>query len=270
MLKRLSSTRNAIVTNTFARGLWRYRVPIFGGLAFAFALVGEQLMRRSALDAAANSELGLRLVQVAALLVGLVAWVHDSWPFSRRKATAAGAVEATPGEPGNALPVRRVAQRATEPEVARRSTLHRFVDRYRALRSRVGWMGVGLGLLIILNLAIWCYRLLEENFSNPLAPWLWLAMLVVLALTFAGVNPRPPAETLLAHDPAEPPQEPPVSRAEWLIVALILGSALVLRVWNLEHVPIGPYTDEGDRANVARAINNGGHLYFEPFRFFST
>lgn len=271
MPKRLTLHRPSVVPGTFARALWWYRVAIFGGLAFLLALIGEQLMRASPPDTATNPDLGMRLVQIAALLVGLVAWVRNGVPVLRlrRKATAGQVVSDAP--PG-ALPVRRATERGPELATSRRSLLRRLVQGYLIWRARVGWMGAGLGLLVVLNLAIWCYRLLQQDFSDPLAPWLWIAMLAALALTFAGVPPPASAESLLPHDPAEPREEPPVSRAEWLIIGLILAAALVLRVWNLEYVPVGPYTDEGDRANVARAINGLGSmpLQFPPFSFFST
>jgi 4-amino-4-deoxy-L-arabinose transferase-like glycosyltransferase len=53
-------------------------------------------------------------------------------------------------------------------------------------------------------------------------------------------------------------------------VGLILLVAVVVRVWNLETIPIGPYSDEGDRAVDARHINRGEPVNEAPFAFFGT
>src|SRR4051794_15679389 len=54
------------------RRFWRYRAPLAGLAAIALALLGEQLMRTGA-GSPPNPELGQRLLQLAVLLVGVVA-----------------------------------------------------------------------------------------------------------------------------------------------------------------------------------------------------
>jgi 4-amino-4-deoxy-L-arabinose transferase-like glycosyltransferase/sugar lactone lactonase YvrE len=141
---------------------------------------------------------------------------------------------------------------------------------YSRWRTRVGRPGTALGLLVVTALATALYILLRLDFAHPLAPWVWLAMLVVLVLTFVGVHPMPPAGTLIPHDPSEPRTEPPVSRAEWLLVVLIMAGAVLVRVWDLEHIPAGPYIDEADRIIDARHLNAGEPVNREQFFFFGT
>ena len=44
-----------------------------------------------------------------------------------------------------------------------------------------------------------------------------------------------------------------MTRGEWLAIGVILLVTIVVRVWNLETIPMGPYTDEGDRAMTRAA-----------------
>ena len=80
--------------------LWTHRVPALGLPALALALLGEWLLRFTPEHAAPNPALGVRLLQIAALLVGLVAWVHDRPPFRRDPAPRLGRLPA--GRPGAA------------------------------------------------------------------------------------------------------------------------------------------------------------------------
>src|SRR4051812_39561411 len=58
--------------------LWRYRAWLAGMTALVLAGVGEMLMRPGPAGTPGLDEaLGTGLVQVAVLLVGLVAWVRD-------------------------------------------------------------------------------------------------------------------------------------------------------------------------------------------------
>jgi 4-amino-4-deoxy-L-arabinose transferase-like glycosyltransferase/sugar lactone lactonase YvrE len=251
------------------RALWRYRVALAGLSALALALWGEQMMR----EIPGSPTVGTALVQIAVLLVGLVAWVGQA----RHLAPPASAAAPSPEPATTSLPVRRAGDVSTvrvagvasaEPPPAAPGGLRAAWDRFRDVRARVGWAGTAVGLLIIAGLAAWCLLLLRADFGDPLAPWIWLAALVALALTFAGMRPAPPG--LVPHDPTEPAIEPPMTRGEWLAVGLILLVAVVVRVWNLETIPIGPYSDEGDRAVDARHINRGEPVNEAPFAFFGT
>ncbi|MFL5732311.1 MAG: glycosyltransferase family 39 protein [Chloroflexia bacterium] len=249
-----------------ARAVWRYRAFVFGLAAFALAVVGEQLMRTPIKGVPVDPALGAALVQVAALLVGLVSWVRDGYFAPRRVEAGAGGEQAAP------LPARRAAGGRVAARPASRTAGARargLMERYRATRARLGWVGTVVGLLVVLNLGIWCYLLLEKNFRDPLALLVWVAGLVALALTFVGVRPNP-AGGLLAHDPAEPVEEPRVSRAEWMALGVILLVALALRVWNLENIPAGPYIDESDRAIIARDILRGQPTELGPVAFFGS
>ncbi|MDQ2806156.1 MAG: glycosyltransferase family 39 protein, partial [Chloroflexota bacterium] len=117
-------------------------------------------------------------------------------------------------------------------------------------------------------LAAATYALLLHDFRDPRPAWLWVATLAALVLSVAGLRPTPP--DLLPHDPGEPAVEPPVLRWEWLLIGAIMLVAIVVRVWDLEHIPMGPYTDEGDRAYDARHINQGVPVNDQPFTFFGT
>ncbi|HEX6608378.1 MAG TPA: hypothetical protein VF276_15865, partial [Chloroflexia bacterium] len=251
------------------RALWRYRVALAGLSALALALWGEQMMR----EIPGNLAVGTALVQIAVLLVGLVAWVGQA----RRLAPPALA-DAPPAEPATtSLPVRRAGQAGAvqvagvTPEPAAPAApggLRATWASFRDVRARLGWAGTAVGLLIVAGLAGWCLLLLRADFGDPLAPWIWLAALVALTLTFAGMRPAAPG--LVPHDPAEPATEPPMTRGEWLVLGLILLVAVVVRVWNLETIPMGPYSDEGDRAVDARHINRGETVNAAPFAFFGT
>ena len=247
------------------RALWRYRVP-FGGLsAIILACLGEALMRQRAGDPSSAAALGSHLMQVAVLLVGLVAWVHAGW--RRGSPGPAAPAPATP-----ALPVRAAARGAAADAGAAGAVpagrLGAAAAAYRRLRARLGWAGTALGLLLVAVLTAWCYLLLREDYSAPLAPWLWLASLIVLLGTFAGA-PAPAAPGLVPRDPGEP-ADPPITRREWLILGAILLVAAVVRLWNLEMIPTGPYTDEADRAMDALRLNNGELVNHAPFVFFGT
>src|SRR5690348_1977053 len=93
----------------FRRAVWRYRAFVFGLVAFALAVVGEQWMRTPIGGAPVDPALGAALVQVAALLVGLVSWVRDDYFAPRRVVEA----EAGSGQGGvGALPARARRARA--------------------------------------------------------------------------------------------------------------------------------------------------------------
>jgi 4-amino-4-deoxy-L-arabinose transferase-like glycosyltransferase len=246
------------------RTLWRYRALLAGVTALVLAVLGEALMRPGG-GGPTNAALGTGLMQVAVLLVGLVAWVRDGLRLPGRKVT-----EVAP-EAGAAR--RRVVVGAATPPAAEPLLIPHsspLIPRLVALRARLGWPGTLLGLAIVAGLAIGCALLLRQDWGHPLAPWIWGGMLAALVLTFAGVGPWPKGASLVPHDPAEPADEPPVSRAEWLAVGLILAVALVVRLWNLEMIPTGPYTDEGDRAIDARHLNRGEPVNQTTFQFFGT
>ncbi len=246
--------------------LWRYRVPFAGLSAIILACLGEALMRQPAGDTTGAAALGTHLMQVAVLLVGLVAWVHSGPRLGGRAPDAAPAPEAP------RLPVRAAARPVAAddgaPAAVPSGRLAAALAAYRRARARLGWAGTVLGLLIVAALTVWCYLLLRQDYSAPLAPWLWLASLIVLAGTFVGAR-APGAPGLVPRDPGEP-ADPPITRREWLILGAILLVAVVVRLWNLEMIPAGPYTDEADRAMDALRLNNGELVNHAPFVFFGT
>src|SRR5689334_13456660 len=72
------AARTRVRVPAWAGVLWRYRAWLAGLTALVLAGVGETLMRPGPGDVGAiNGALGTGLVQVAVLLVGLVAWVRD-------------------------------------------------------------------------------------------------------------------------------------------------------------------------------------------------
>lgn len=239
------------------RLLWRYRVVIAGVSALALALAGEGLSRIATPGAASNPgpEPGAYFVLAGALLVGLVAWVNQGWRVASVPAASAPASPASSQQPTAAV-----------------SLFHLYAGRFTELRSRLGWIGLAVGGIVVLGLAAWLGLLLRQSFNNVLAPWVWLALMLAFAFTFFGVLPWPwpGAPSLLTHDPAEPAHEPAVSRAEWITVGLIMLVTIALRFWRLDSIPAGPYIDEAGRALNARAINTGGLFNHGQFIFFGT
>ena len=276
-MNQLSSIR--LVLRPALDRLWRNRAFVAGMIAFLLALLGESLLRTqigaTAVDEGIpqrwNVQPGGVLLVVAALLAGLVAWVWDRW-YGPDRVTAA-ALE----PPGSAaLPVRRVrvppTGRLSAPSRGRRTDLRVSVQRLGAqagaLRRRFGPAGTVGGLIMTALLAAATYGLLLHDFRDPRPAWLWVGTLAALVLTVAGLRPTPP--DLLPRDPGEPAVEPPVLRSEWLLIGAIMLVAIVVRVWDLEHIPMGPYTDEGDRSYDARHINQGVPVNDQPFTFFGT
>ena len=212
------------------------------------------------------------LMAVAVLLVGVVSWVNDGVRVGRTRSAATladAAIEAA--GPIQARAVRTGSRPATVS--ARRSpsaTLQLALLRYSMWRTRIGWYGTVAGLLAALALCVWLALILRADWHDPLAGWIWLAIMLVLVLTFVGVRPWPAGATLIAHDPAEPAFEPPVARVEWIILAVIMVAAIVLRFWHLDSIPAGPYIDESGRALDARNLNYGLPVNRETFVFFGT
>ena len=268
------------------RFLWRYRVLIAGTFAIGLALAGEAVLRSvpapvpgqnpPTLSTPTLAWLGNLLLGLAALLVGLVAWVNDGIRVGRGRVE----VVADPAQPAAPLGGRAVRSRAAEPQAqaantsaARRSAASTFQEwalRYSTWRTRVGWYGTGAGLAVAGALAVWLALMLAGNWQEERAGWVWLAIMAVLALTFAGVRPWPRGASLITHDPAEPAYEPPISRNEWIALGVIMLAAVVLRLWNLASIPAGPYIDEAGRAISARNINYGLPVNREQFVFFGT
>ncbi len=249
----------------------RYRVFVAGILAIVMALAGEILMRSPASGYASNSPvssgpsltwLGSLLVALAALLVGLVAWVNDTF----RTGSARNGIAAPDGESGVRAPlptraVRAQARQSVVPESSSTPSLPRLLRamalRYSAARAKLGWYGTGAGVLVASALGVWLALILRADWRDPLAGWVWLAIMLVLLLTFAGVRAWPAGPGLIAHDPAEPAFEPPMVRAEWIALGVIMVAAVVLRFWHLDSIPAGPYIDEAGRSLDARNLNYG-------------
>ncbi len=238
--------------------LWSWRVVYAGLLAIALAMLGEAIMRAQPGILGLSPAVGTALVQIAALLTGLVAWVHDG-PRTKRAHNPS-----PPPETGSDTPAVLTRPARSHPSASSVASQEGFIgrlarnaQRFPTLRAHLGWRGTLAGLVVVALLALWLGLLLRVSFRDPLAPWIWLAMLCALALTFAGVRPWPAGSTLLPHDPAEPRVEPAVSRREWLIVAAIILTAAALRLVNLENIPVGPYIDEFGRS-ARRALAQQG------------
>ncbi|MGI8589271.1 MAG: glycosyltransferase family 39 protein [Chloroflexia bacterium] len=247
------------------RRLWCYRAPLAGLAVIVLAILGEQLSRGPAGTTAPNPAIGMDMLRVAVALVGLVAWVRIGarLPRSGPPSEAGVLVRRPTPPPLQAVPIPDRQQTWA----GRALALPTAIDHLRDLRARLGWGGTALGLLAVTGLAVWCYLLLRQDFRDPLAPWVWLAALVALVLTFVGMRPSPIA-SLVPNDPTEPVTEPPLTRGEWLAIGAIMLVAIAVRLWNLESIPIGPYTDEGDRANEGRHVIRGELVNQEPFALF--
>ena len=121
------------------------------------------------------------------------------------------------------------------------------------------------GLTLSLALAAAAAWQMSADITSPLAGWLWAASLLVLLLTFIGVEPRTQEPSLLPGPQSDRfwrgvPSIP--VRLEVVIVGLILLAALALRLYNLENLPA--YAgDEGERGLEARRINDG-----QPYNIF--
>ncbi len=259
--------------------LWRNRAFLAGMIAFLLALGAEILLRNRTAGTAVDEgipqrwtpEAGGLWLGVAALLVGGMAWVWDGRRGPPHRQDSAP-VALPP------LPVRRAAvqvagSRPPVPANGLRSGGllwggQRLVARAGALRRRVGHVGTIVGLAVTALPAVATYLLLQRDFLDPRPTWLWVATLIALVLSVAGLRPTPP--DLLPRDPSEPAVEPPVLHWEWVLIGAIMLVAIVVRVWDLEHIPMGPYTDEGDRSYDARHINQGVPVDGKPFAFFGT
>src|SRR5262249_8521473 len=155
------------------------------------------------------STIGSVLVGVAVLLVGVVAWVNDGIPFARKRAE--DFVPAADGEGDTPIRTRAARSRSAQQAQAATSTKRSVVKtlqaaglRYSVARTRLGWYGTAAGLLVAFALGVWLALILRSDWYNPLAGWLWPAIMLVLLVTFAGVRPWPAGAGLMAHDPAEP------------------------------------------------------------------
>jgi 4-amino-4-deoxy-L-arabinose transferase-like glycosyltransferase len=240
-----------------------------------------------------GSAVGLRIMQIAVLLVGVMSWV--------RQGIGVGFSDSHPGNTltPNPHPLARVPAAPSRRGKTVTSWFlplaHREWERGPGgeglLSSRIK---VGLSLTFLLSVCL--YILLRHDFSHPLAPWLWVLMLAALVLTFVGVGPigpspmaeeceggegggrarteplTQPSETAIREGNTRSTSgvEPPISRGEWLAIGVILLVATAVRVWSLETVPTGPYTDEGDRILDARHINRGQLFNHGSFIFFGT
>jgi 4-amino-4-deoxy-L-arabinose transferase-like glycosyltransferase len=280
------------------RTLLRYRVPIAGITSIALAVTGEWMMRAEPGKLPPNPNLGVVLLQVAALLVGVVAWVHNGLPLpswlrrpSWRKAASSGKREEiadlNPAPPLPTRPRRSTRTRTAsiqEPGGDNAERAGQFggyaskvlapirwvAARIAQARQRAGLLGTLIGFLIVGGLAVWLTLMVKGDYANPLASWLWIAMLLALTLTVAGMRAWPRGASLVPHDPAEPAVEPPLGRREWLIVAFIILVAAMLRLWDLANLPNGIYIDEADQIQRARFVIRGLPLVYNPYSFFST
>ncbi|MFL5734226.1 MAG: ArnT family glycosyltransferase, partial [Chloroflexia bacterium] len=127
--------------------------------------------------------------------------------------------------------------------------------RTQSVRRITVWGGTALAVALAAGSA-W---ILSNEIDNPLGGWLWAVSLVVLLLTFVGVEGWPRGNGLLPGPRSDffGKGVPNISpRWEALLIAIILLVGLGLRLWNLEYHP-GIFGDEGERGMDARGINEG-------------
>ncbi len=253
----------------------RNRALIFGVAAFALALAGEwfQRIERNSPEPGAWGQAGTVLTWLAVVCVLPVAWVNDAFPrlrWGRRKAVAQPSPDAAiaPESGYIGVPTRRAAGKPSAPVVSTQRP-NSLVKQLQSLRHWLGRLGTVGGLAIVIALGATLALVVRGDFTNPFAPYIWLAMLGLLALTFAGVPPRQTIQAM-PSDPHEPTTEPPVTRVEWVLVGAIMLAAVLVRFVDLASVPAGPYIDELGRALVARAINVGQPIENLPFSLFGT
>lgn len=264
-----------------------YSVLAVGLVSFALALCGEALMRQARIVITATptahpveAEIGAHLMQLALLMVGFVASVRVRTanreqggqvndPNLQRAATTLPTRIHHPSMEGD-RPAAGGSSAAIQPLSKVLNWPNRISRRYSRARKRIGFRGTSAGLggaLLLVGVLLFVMR---SDANHPWAPWLWLAMLLVLCVTFVGVAPAENERSLIANDPAETRREPAMSRSEWLLLALIMVAAVVLRLWHLSTIPAGPYTDEAGRALEAYNINHGLPFNHGQFAFFGT
>src|SRR4051812_4188944 len=88
----LAPATGRIVLPGVVQVAWRYRAFVIGLAAFVLALLAEQLMRVNA-NPNADPALGTRLMQIAVVLVGLVAWVREGLRLPGRSTKGTKAAE---------------------------------------------------------------------------------------------------------------------------------------------------------------------------------
>src|SRR4051812_34725394 len=230
---------------------WQARGFVGGLAAFALAMLGQQAALEKQ-DEKATILYGLAMVLLIAVLAPPTLKIRSIARRTRRASTAPDNAQAQPqAEP---LRTRRVHSGATTKA------------EWRTLRARLGLRATVAGLTLSLALAAASAWLLAfVGITNPLAGLLWVGSLVVLLLTFVGVEPRTQGPSLLPGPQSDRfwrgvPSIP--VRLEVVIVGLILLGALALRLYNLENHPVY-FGDEGERGLEGRRINAG-----EPYNVF--
>jgi len=89
------------------------------------------------------------------------------------------------------------------------------------------------------------------NITSNLGLWLWLAGMVILALSFAASRPQFLGKFFREH------------RTEILIFVFLMAVALFMRVYHVGQFPAGAYLDEAD--NGLEALRLGDSSYYIPF-----
>ena len=89
------------------------------------------------------------------------------------------------------------------------------------------------------------------NITSNYGLWMWLAGMLLFALSFSAQKPNLSSSYFAAH------------RNEILIFVLLMAVALFMRVYHLDQLPAGAYLDEAD--NGLEALRLGDSSYYIPF-----
>lgn len=250
---------------------WRCRIALIGISAILFAVIAEHVLRTSS-GSHGLSPLAAPLLYFSIMLVGFTQWIRSgvrAVAYRRTVSEDSGESFGSGDTATSPFFVRgRLEPGVQSPDGSATGvpTGARGIHQMIMFWARIAGAEIALGVAVSIGLAAWCFVLLLQNFAQPLAPRLWIASLGVLVVTFTGAAAWPSSRTsMICDDP-----EPPISRNEWVLIGCVLLVAAVVRLWNLEMIPTGPYTDEADRAVDARHVIRGEPVNRAPFLLFGT
>jgi hypothetical protein len=236
-------------------------------------VIAEHVLRTSS-ESQGLSQLGTPLLYLSIVLVGFAQWIRSGVRVvAQRRTVSQDSVELASGIGSEIDSPCFSAYDRVEPDIqapraggTRLPMSAKGIHHMVMCSARLAGLEIVLGVVVSTALAAWCFVLLLHDFAQPLAPRIWIASLGVLIVTFTGAAAWPSGQTPITRD--EP--EPPISRNEWILLGCILLVAAAVRLWNLEMIPTGPYTDEADRAVDARHVIRGEPVNRAPFLLFGT
>ncbi|HET9495311.1 MAG TPA: glycosyltransferase family 39 protein [Chloroflexia bacterium] len=124
-------------------------------------------------------------------------------------------------------------------------------------RSTWGWAVLGLGTALAVGLDVAALLMIRQDVRAPLAPWLWLAAMVLIAAV--GVALHRWQEWPARWGRGVWPSSVNGRRLAVAALALVMLAAVLARVLWLDKVPLGINADEGDRAAVSIQIIKGAN-----------